>query len=439
MAGVARPAHSEATGIGLLGLGVVGSAVARAIIERHGSGNANVPLAVIAAVVRDPGRKRAVELDRSIISTDPDSVIANPEVGIVVELMGGEEPAFDYISRSLKAGKNVVTANKEVLSKRGDELLSTAAENDVQLLYEASVGGGIPIIGPLLHDLTANKIQSIRAIINGTTNFILTKMAHEGADFNDVLAEAQSLGYAEADPTADVDGFDSLYKISVLARLAFHTEVSIDSIHREGIRGVHAKDFRYASELGFTIKLLAVAQASVKSGLLTRVHPALIPLDVPMASVNGVLNAVEVEGDLVGPLWFQGPGAGPEPTASAVLGDVLRIARGGSASAARVNKPAPFDIVSMDDHVCQYYVRLTAADRPGVLASIAKVLGDADISIGSVLQKDIDLENESADLVIMTHPAREANMQNAVTLLRQLDTVVRLDSLLRVETYPSRS
>jgi len=395
-------------------------------------------------VVRDLERKRAVEFDSSIISTDPDSVIANPEVGIVVELMGGEDPAFDYISRSLKSGKHVVTANKEVLCKRGDELLSIAAANNVQLLYEASVGGGIPIIGPLMNDLTANKIQSIRAIINGTTNFILTKMAHEGADFNDVLAEAQSLGYAEADPTADVDGFDSLYKISVLARLAFHTEVSIDAIHREGIRDVHAKDFRYASELGFTIKLLAIAQANEKSGLLTRVHPALIPLDVPMASVNGVLNAVEVEGDLVGPLWFQGPGAGPEPTASAVLGDILRIARTARASddsgaLKRVDVPAPFRIASMADHVCRYYLRLTVADRPGVLASIAKVLGDADISIGSVLQKDIDLDNESADLVIMTHPAREANMQNAVSLLKELDAVVRMDSLLRVETYPSQS
>ena len=439
MAAAARSASTEITGIGLLGLGVVGSAVAAAIIERHRPEDPNVPLSVKAVVVRDLDRKRAVELDRSIISTTAESVISNPEVGIVVELMGGEDPAFDYISRSLNAGKHVVTANKEVLSKRGDELLSIAASNGVQLLYEASVGGGIPIIGPLTNDLTANRVQSIRGIINGTTNFILSKMAHEGADFNDVLAEAQSLGYAEADPTADVDGFDSLYKISVLARLGFHTEISIDAVHREGIRSVHAKDFRYARELGFTIKLLAVAQASDQSGLLARVHPALIPLDVPMASVNGALNAVEIEGDLVGPLWFEGPGAGPEPTASAVLGDVIRIARGGPLAPARASSTPQFEVASMDDHVCQYYLRLTAADRPGVLASIAQVLGDTDISIGSVLQKDIDTENQSADLVIMTHPAREANMQHAVRVLKQLDTVVRLDSLLRVETYPSSS
>jgi homoserine dehydrogenase len=392
----------------------------------------------VAAVVRDDSRKRDVDLDTSAISTNLDSVIANPDVAIVVELMGGEDPAFDYITSALKAGQHVVTANKEVMAKRGSELLATAAENNVHLYYEASVAGGIPIIGPLMNDLTANRIQSVRGIINGTTNFILTKMAHEGADFNDVLSEAQDLGYAESDPTADVDGFDALYKISVLARLAYHTEVSVDVIHREGIREVDAKDFRYASELGYTIKLLAVAQASSESGLLARVHPALIPLEVPMASVNGVLNAVEVEGDLVGPLWFQGPGAGPNPTGSAVMGDILRIANGASSSSSSA-APEPFSVASMDDHVCQYYIRLTASDRPGVLANVARLLGEADISINSVLQKDTDIENGHADLVIMTHPAREANMQSAVSSIRELDTVLQLDSLLRVETYGDRS
>ena len=430
---------SQSTGIGLFGLGVVGSAVANAVSNRHRSQDPSVPLNVVAAVVRDTSRKREVALDSSVISSDPESVIANPEIGIVVELMGGVDPAFDYITRALQAGQHVVTANKEVMAKRGSELLATAADNGVHLFYEASVAGGIPIIGPLMNDLGANKIQSVRGIINGTTNFILTKMAHEGADFDDVLAEAQSLGYAEADPTADVDGFDALYKISVLARLAYHTEVPVDGIHREGIREVHAKDFRYASELGYTIKLLAVAQATEESGLLARVHPALIPLDVPMASVNGVLNAVEVEGDLVGPLWFQGPGAGPNPTASAVMGDVLRIAKGAGSNGSASKAPAPFAIASMDDHKCQFYIRLTAADRPGVLANVARVLGEADISISSVLQKDTDIENSQADLVIMTHPARESNMQSAVSSIKELDTVVRLDSLLRVETYGDRS
>lgn len=426
---------NQVTGIGLLGLGIVGSAVARAVIERHRTEDSSASLKVVAAVVRNTSRPRAVDIDSSIVSTDPKSVIANPEVGIVVELMGGEEPAFDYITTALKAGKHVVTANKEVMCKRGSELLATAAENNVKLFYEASVGGGIPIIGPLMNDLTANRIQSVRAIINGTTNFILTKMANEGADFNDVLSEAQELGYAESDPSADVDGYDALYKISVLARLAYHTEVPVDVIYREGIREVHAKDFRYAKELGFTIKLLAVAQASNETGLLARVHPALISFDVPMASVNGVLNAVEVEGDMVGPLWFQGPGAGPEPTASAVMGDVLRIVKGAPSNGSGTATTQPFEIASMSDHFCQYYIRITVSDQPGVLANVARVLGDADISINSVLQKDTDIENGHADLVIMTHPAREANMQKAVSSINELDSVLRLDNLLRVENY----
>jgi homoserine dehydrogenase len=430
---------TKTTGIGLLGLGVVGSAVAKAIIERHRPEDLSVPLNVIAATVRDPGKKRNVNIDPALVSTDPESVIANREVEIVVELMGGVDPAFDYIMAALKAGKHVVTANKEVMSKRGSEMLAAAAANNVHLFYEASVAGGIPIIGPLMNDLTANQIRSVRGIINGTTNFILTKMANEGADFHDVLSEAQSLGYAESDPTADVDAFDAQYKIAVLARLAFHTEVPVDEIYREGIQEVHAKDFRYASELGFTIKLLAVAQASDESGLLARVHPALIPIDVPMASVNGVLNAVEVEGDLVGPLWFQGPGAGPEPTASAVMGDILRIAKGAVVNGNHSAGRKPFEIASMNDHVCQYYISLTASDRPGVLANVAKILGDADISINSVLQKDTDIENGRADLVIMTHPARESNIQNAVSKIRKLDTVLQLDSLIRVEVYAERS
>ena len=436
--GMSGRAKVPAIGVGLLGLGVVGSAVAKAVVSRHGSKECAIPLDLIAAVVRDPDKKRTIDLDQLILSDDPQAVIGNTNVAIVVELMGGENPAFDYISSSLKAGKHVVTANKEVMCKRGDELLRIAADNNVELKYEASVGGGIPIIGPLTNDLVANRIQSIRAIINGTTNFILTKMAHEGADFDDVLAEAQSLGYAEADPTADVDGFDPMYKLSVLARLAYHTEMPIEVIHREGIRDIHAKDFRYAGELGYTIKLLAAAQASDESGLLARVHPALIPLEVPMASVNGVLNAVEVEGDLVGPLWFQGPGAGAEPTASAVVGDILKITESSGINSHRSGTFASFNISPMNDHVCQYYMRLTASDQPGVLANVARVLGNAGISISAVLQKDTDIEKTQADLVIMTHPAREANMQTAVSLIRKLETVIQLDNLIRVENYAGR-
>jgi len=428
-------------GVGLLGLGNVGCAVAETLLKgRDGPAEAaGVPVRLRGAVVRDLTKERSVSLPDGALSMDPLHVLDDRSVDIVVEVMGGEDPAFDYICRALCAGKHVVTANKEVLSKRGGELLALAAENGVSLAYEASVGGGIPIIGPLSDDLLANGIVSVRAIINGTTNYILTRMAADGADFEDALAEAQELGYAEADPTADVDAFDAVYKIAILARLAFRTEVPIDAVHREGIRNIKARDFRYARDLGYTIKLLAVARRE-KDGLLARVHPAMVPVGVPMADVNGVLNAVEVEGDLVGPLWFQGPGAGPQPTASAVMGDVIRIAReiraGGAPAPARPVADG-LRLLRMEEHVSQYYMRLEVMDRAGVLAKIAGVLGDLGISIASVLQMDVDLDRGVADLIIMTHPAREASIQTAVTRIRGLDVVVSLANLLRVERYDS--
>lgn len=428
-------------GVGLLGLGNVGSAVAETLLRgRDGPAEAaGVPVELRGAVVRDISKRRSVSLPPGVLSVDPAHVLDDSAVAIVVEVMGGEEPAFDYISRALRAGKHVVTANKEVLSKRGGELLSIAAEHGVSLAYEASVGGGIPIVGPLSDDLLANSIVSIRAIINGTTNYILTRMAADGADFGDALAEAQALGYAEADPTADVDAFDAMYKITILARLAFRTEVPIEAVYREGIRDLKARDFRYARDLGYTIKLLAVARRE-QGGLLSRVHPALVPANVPMASVNGVLNAVEVEGDLVGTLWFQGPGAGPQPTASAIMGDLIRIARKIGAGSAPAPARAVADglrLLGMEEHVSQYCMRLGVKDRAGVLAKIAGVLGDLDISIASVIQKDVDLDRGVADLVIMTHPAREANIQMAVTRIKALDVVVSLANLLRVEGYDS--
>jgi homoserine dehydrogenase len=282
-------------------------------------------------------------------------------------------------------------------------------------------------------------LLSLRAIINGTTNYILTEMASGGASFDDALADAQGLGFAEADPTADVDAFDAVYKISILARLAFGVSVPVESIYREGIRKTASQDFRYADELGYTIKLLAIARRE-NGGLLVRVHPALVPVDVPMAKVEGVLNVVEAEGDLVGPLWLQGRGAGAEPTASAVMGDVLRTASviGGTGN---VRQARPIDpelpLLEMDEHQCKFYVRLTVRDRPGVLAQIAGALGEMEISIASVLQMDTDAELKNADLVIMTHPAREANMQRAVERIDALGDVDNVANLIRVESYPT--
>ncbi len=426
-------------GVGLLGLGTVGSAVATAI--QSGASRSAAPgasLELRRALVRDPNRARPVTLPDGVITTDPCGVVGDPQIQVVIELMGGEEPARGLLERALSAGKHVVTANKEVIARHGESLSRLASENGAKLYFEASVGGGIPILGPLSRDLVANKVRSIRAVINGTTNYILTRMAADGAQFSDALSEAQSLGYAESDPTNDVDAFDAAYKIAILAWLAFGTRTPVDAIHREGIRGISALDFNYARQLGYTIKLLAVAQRE-DGGLLVRVHPALVPVNVPMAGVNGVLNAVEIEGDLVGPLWLQGRGAGPAPTSSAVLGDVWRVVNGMEAGYSAYPGPGDgspsLDLLPMSSLTSQYYLRITAQDRAGVLARIAGVLGDHLISIHSVLQMDNSEERGTADLVIMTHPAREANMQDAAARLRQLDAVDSLDNLIRVESY----
>ncbi len=429
----------SAVGVGLLGAGVVGSQVARVLTQpdtdfRH-------LLALNGILVRDKSRQRD-GVPSDLLTTDPEQVLGDDRNDIIVEVMGGEEPAHSYMAAALKAGKHVVTANKEVLAKFGDELTSLANENGVTLSYEASVGGGIPVLAVIQDSLRANRIESIRAIINGTTNFVLSSMEESGSSFEDALAEAQSLGYAEADPTADVDAHDAVYKLSILTRLAFGASVNPDAIYREGIRNIGAKDLRYAGALGFTIKLLAIAR-SESSGVRCRVHPALVPVEVPMANVNGVLNAVELNGDLLGPLWLQGRGAGAGPTASAVMGDVLRIAKtmfsqgsnGRSTNNGSSTREIEPDVIDMDDLRVRYYVRLAAIDKFGVLAKVASVFGDAQISIASVLQFDSDDERGLADLVIMTHPSREANMQEAATRLRQLDVVASLENLIRVEDY----
>ena len=429
---------SDITGIGLLGAGVVGSQVARVILNPDDS--AQNPLSLNGILVRDIAKKRD-GVPQGLITADPEEVLSDERNRIVVEVMGGEEPARSYMAAALNAGKHVVTANKEALAKHGDELLALASDNGVTLAFEASVGGGIPVLAVIQDSLSANRIESIRAIINGTTNYILSSMEESGTSFEDALAEAQELGYAEADPTADVDAHDAVYKLSILARLAFGASAQPDAIYREGIRRIGAKDLRYAGALGFTIKLLAIARSG-DEGVRCRVHPALVPVDVPMAKVNGVLNAVELNGDLLGPLWLQGRGAGAGPTASAVMGDVLRIAKGllaGGPAAPRSDASqvpeSPPDAVGIDDLHVRYYVRLSVLDRFGVLAKIANVFGEGEISIASVLQFDSDDERGLADLVIMTHPAREANMQEAAALLRQLDVVESLENLIRVEDY----
>ena len=436
---MSRAASGAPIGIGLLGLGVVGSGVAQILQERAAEYARTVgrPLAIRRVLVRDPQKPRRVRIDPRLLTTDPDDIFNDEGVHVVIEVMGGEEPVHTYLRRALDSRRYVVTANKEVMAKFGPELLAVARRRGVDILYEASVGGGIPLIAPLKRDLLANEITSIRAIINGTTNYILTRMAREGVDYTVALAAAQQLGYAEPDPRNDVEGIDAAYKLAIMASLAFRTQVRPSDVFHEGITHLTARDFRYAAELGYAIKLLAIGRREDHS-IQVRVHPALIPLDAPLAKVDGVYNAVQVDGDLTGMVFFQGRGAGAMPTTSAVVADLLNVAHGIAQGAperfvwradpAAVYKP-------MEEVYTRYYVRLRVPDRAGVLAKITSVLGERyGISIASIIQKEANERDQTAELVIMTHEAREADMRAAIRDVGRLDVVTEVGTFLRVES-----
>lgn len=430
-------ANAKQVNVGLLGLGVVGTAVAQALVQRGDDLGHRVgcSVALRRVLVRDVHRSRALELPPGTLTDNVEEVVGDPEVDLVVEVMGGEQPATEYLHTAIQGGKHVVTANKEVMAKAGPELLALAARQGVQVLYEASVGGGIPIVGPLRKDLRANTIRSVLAIINGTTNYILTRMAREGADFQPALREAQAKGYAEPDPTADVEGIDAAFKAAILASLAFHTRVHAGDVYREGISRLQARDFRYAAELGYAIKLLAIARQD-DDGVQVRVHPTFIPEDVLLAKVEGVFNAVEVEGDLVGRVLFYGRGAGPQPTASAVLGDILEVAHGlaaGRGFPVPVNVDQGLPIKPISHLVTKYYIRMTVTDAPGVLAKIARVFADNRISLASVIQKEADPQAGTAEIVVTTHPAQEAAMQVALRQMESLDVVWEVGNMVRLE------
>jgi len=419
----------------LLGLGVIGGGVARALQGRAETYSQRIgaPLLLRRVLERRLDRARATGVDPALLTADPQEALSG-DVDIVIELLGGEHPAYELITDSLSRGRYVVTANKEVMAKHGPELLALAAKNGVDILYEASVGGGIPIISPLKRDLCANEISSVRAIINGTTNYILTRMSRDGLDFDAALAQAQDLGYAEADPTNDIDGHDAAYKLAILASLAFRTRVRSEDVHREGIRRLAARDFRYARELGYAIKLLAVARRE-DSSVQVRVHATLVPEDELLAKVDGALNAVEIEGDLTGKVLFQGAGAGSLPTSSAVMADVLDAAR----ALVLGSRPFPWRYTAdlavrpLAQLVTRYYIRLEVADRPGVLAGIARAFGDHQVSIASVIQKETDEAAQTAELVIMTHQAQEEAVQATLAQVRELPQVVSVGNLLRVD------
>ncbi len=423
--------------VGLLGLGVVGGGVAATLLNQGDALARKMGrrLVLEKILVRDPGKVRSPEIPATLITTNPEEILADPQILVVVEVMGGTQPASRYLHDALSAGKHVVTANKEVMAKHGPELLALAQQRRVHLLFEASVGGGIPIVGCLTNQLLANDIRSVRSIINGTTNYILTRMAHQHTDFPVALREAQDQGYAEADPTNDVEGIDAAYKLSVLAYLAYHQRVPPEDIYREGISRLQAQDFRYAQELGYAIKSLAIA--TLEGGAIqARVYPAFVPLDNMLAKVDGVYNAVEVDGNLCGRVLFHGRGAGREPTTSAVVGDLVEIARRMDGAGPPPPVPVlerPWPIRPMGDLRSRYYLRLTVADRPGVLAQIARILGESLISIAAVVQKDTNLAEQTAELVITTHAAQEASMQQAMQAVSALDVVRRVNNLIRIE------
>jgi len=430
---------SKEIGIGMLGCGVVGSGVVRTLREKSIAINQYVEQVVEfrKILVRNLCKPRDFPIEESLLTTDNNAIIGASNIDVIVEVMGGVDPAYDLVRKAIINGKHIVTANKELMAKHGIELMALAEKKGTHLFFEASVGGGMPVIRSIVRDLRANDIQSIRAIINGTTNYIMSQMATDGIDFKQALMDAQRLGFAESDPNDDISGLDSLYKLVVLSTLAFRTEVLISSVYSEGIEKISLRDFQYARELGYSIKLLAIATKE-KTDLTLRVHPALVPEVDPLAKVDGVFNAVEVQGDLIGKVIFQGPGAGPLPTSSAVVSDILEISRSIALDQvlmgyAQLNNKLSIGAIS--NLYAKYYLRLWVKDRPGVLAAIADVFGGHDVSIASVLQKQTDLENESAELVITTHRARESSLQKTISDIENMSVVLSVSSLIRVEEY----
>jgi len=420
-----------------MGLGVIGSGIAKVLTGKPGTltREAGSPIALKKVLEIDTTKHGTLGLKPDLFTTKFTDLLHDPEIQIVVELIGGENPAFEFISKALSQGKHVVTANKEVMAKHWRELLDIAQKHRVALRFEASVGGGIPLITPFQEDLVANDVSAIHAIVNGTTNYILTQMDREGWDFSTALKQAQKLGYAEADPTKDIEGVDAAYKLTIMANIAFGIEVSPENVHHDGISKLEARDFRYAKELGYAIKLLAIAKRA-DNLIETRVHPVFIPEDALLAKVDGVYNAIQVEGDLVGRLIFYGQGAGPSATSSAVAADIISIAQDikrGTIKSPRLHVNSSLNIKPMSEVETRYYLRMSVNDRPGVLAQIAKNLGDHSISIASVIQKETDPSTKIAEIVIMTHRAKEQAVQQALKEMQNLPVVKEISNFVRVE------
>ncbi|MBU4555482.1 MAG: homoserine dehydrogenase [Actinobacteria bacterium] len=422
--------------VGLIGLGTVGSGVVEIMTHHHEDfiRRAGVDIRLTRFADRTTERFTDLGLDPEACSDDWRSVIDDPEVDIVIELIGGTGVARDVVIAALDAGKCVVTANKALMASAGEEVMDHAEARGVEVAFEASVGGGIPIIGPLKHSLTSNEITSVMGIVNGTTNYMLTKMAAEGLAYADALAEAQAQGFAEADPTADVDGHDAAAKIAILASIAFNSRVTLEQVPAEGIRSLAPTDLAYARDMGYVIKLLALANRT-ETGIDIRVHPTMIPAAHPLASVNGVYNAIYVVGDSVGETMFFGEGAGSLPAASAVVGDVIEVARhltGDCLGLVGCTCTEQLEVRDLADLTTRYFIRLQVADEPGVLATTSRVFADHGVSLASVMQPEV-AEGHTAELVYVTHTASEAAVRAALDEIRALGVVTAIGAVIRVE------
>lgn len=425
----------ETIRVGMLGLGTVGSGVYEVLRSDPSmlARKVGAPVEIVKILVRDPAKNRGLDVPDGILTTSPEDIINNDDIDIVVEVMGGTGKAREYVLAALRQGKSVVTANKDMIAQHGQELFQAAEEHGADLLFEASVAGGIPIIKILKESLAANRVQQVMGIVNGTTNYMLTRMSFEGSDFEDVLAEAKAKGYAEADPTNDIEGYDAARKIAILACIAFNSRVALDQVYVEGITRISAEDIRYAREFGYVIKLLGIAK-DTPDGIEVRVHPALLPMDHPLAGVNDVFNAVYVKGDAVGETMFYGRGAGKLPTASAVAGDIMDAARNIIHGVQGIVGCTCFEerpVKSMDEVCSRNYLRFKVIDQPGVLAQIALVFGKNQVSLASVIQKET-VEGK-AELVLITHEVAEKNLRRALEEIKQLQVVEEVHNVIRVE------
>jgi homoserine dehydrogenase len=420
--------------IGILGLGTVGTGVVKLLEEQKNDffWKVGCKLEIAKILVRNVNKKRSIDIDKNLLTENWEEIINDPEIQIVVEVMGGIEPAKTYILAALKAGKHVITANKDLMAEYGKELFDTANKHNLDLAFEASVAGGIPIIRPLKQCLAGNTINEILGIINGTTNFILTKMTNENVSFDDALKEAQRLGYAEADPRADIEGFDAARKLAILASIAFYNRVTLQDVYVEGISKLSLVDIIYAKELGFIVKLIGVAK-NTPDGIDARVHPMFIPSNHPLASVNDSFNAVFVKGNAIGEAMFYGRGAGELPTASAVMGDIIDVARNIVHNCTgRIACTCFFhnSHKTIEDIMTKYYIRMHVSDKPGVLASIAGVFGNHDVSLATVIQKH---RNENmAEIVVITDDVQEKHINDALEIIKELPIVKEISALIRV-------